>query len=328
MNCNEFRFLHFVDILIFFFLILILLVLIKKTVSDFYQKMKVSGFTFIRNAVKFDYPVVEAIRSVLPVCTDFVIAVGKSEDTTLELIKGIDNQHIKIIETVWDDSPEMKIGGKVFAIETDKAFHAIPEDSDWAFYIQGDEVIHEKYLDTIYSAMERYKDDELVDGLLFKYLHFYGSYDYVGISPRWYDYEIRVIKNIKNIYSYRDAQGFRKDDNKKLNVKLIDAYVYHYGWVKEPRTIMKKVENAYSFYRNLQMPAEAMANDMFDYYSIDALSSFSENHPKVMKERIGRKNWKFDYDFSFNRLSFRYKAKIFLKRYLGINTYYENYRLI
>lgn len=290
--------------------------------------MKVSGFTFIRNAVKFDYPVVEAIKSILPICDDFIIAVGKSDDSTLELIQSIDKQRIKIIETTWDDSPEMKVGGKVFALETNKAFQAIPDDSDWAFYIQGDEVIHEKYLDNVHSEMEKWKDNKNVDGLLFNYLHFYGSYDYVGISPKWYDKEIRVIRNNKKIYSYRDAQGFRKDKNQKLNVKPTDAFVYHYGWVKEPGTMMKKVENAYSYYRDQELPARAIADQMFDYYSIDALSAFTETHPEVMRERLEKKNWKFDYDFSFNRLSFRYKTKIFLKKYLGINTYYENYNMI
>lgn len=97
--------------------------------------MKVSGFTFIRNATKFDYPVVEAIKSILPVCEDFYVAVGKSDDNTLDLIQSIDKQKIKIIETIWDDSLEMKKGGKVFALETDKAFKAIPMDSEWAFFI-------------------------------------------------------------------------------------------------------------------------------------------------------------------------------------------------
>jgi hypothetical protein len=290
--------------------------------------MRVTGFTFIRNAVKFDYPVVEAIRSVLPLCTDFIVAVGKSEDATLDLIQHIDPQRIKIIETIWDDSPEMKTGGKVFAEETNKAFNEVPAESDWAFYIQGDEVIHEKYYDAILSSMEKYKDDKTVDGLLFKYLHFYGSYDYIGISPRWYQYEIRVIKNNKKIYSYHDAQGFRKDNDKKLNVKLLDAYVYHYGWVKEPGTIARKVDNANSFYRGQQFPDKVMSDEMFDYYSIDALSSFTDTHPQVMEERIKRKNWKFEYDFSFNRLSFKYKTKIFLKKYLGINTYYMNYKKV
>ncbi|MCE5345366.1 MAG: hypothetical protein LLG13_03610 [Bacteroidales bacterium] len=290
--------------------------------------MKVTGFTFIRNAVKFDYPVVEAINSILPVCNDFVVAVGNSEDNTSELIQSIDKQKISIIDTIWDDSPEMKKGGKVFALETDKAFHAVPDDSDWAFYIQGDEAIHEKYLGIIYSAMERWKDDDRVDGLLFNYLHFYGSYDYIGISPMWYRNEIRVIKNNKEIYSFRDAQGFRKGKNKKLNVIPIDAYIYHYGWVKEPGVMMDKVKNASKFYQNEKKYKKIISDKDFDYSRIDALSLFTESHPKLMQERINQKNWSFEHDIAFNRLSLRYKVKIFLKDHLGINTFYENYHLI
>jgi hypothetical protein len=295
--------------------------------------MKVSGFTFIRNATKFDYPVVEAIKSILPVCDDFVVAVGNSDDNTLDLIQNIDKQKIRIIETVWDDSEEMKNGGKVFASETDKAFQAVPLDSDWAFYIQGDEVIHEKYLKSIYSSMEKWKDDNMVEGLLFKYLHFYGSYDYIGLSPKWYGHEIRVIKNNKAIYSFRDAQGFRIYKNKKLKVKPVDAYVYHYGWVKEPVKMMKKAVNANSFYQDKnflkQMKSiDSNGNKEFDYSSIDSLSLFTETHPKIMEERIRQKNWVFKHDISFNRLSLRYRGKIFIKKYLGINTYYENYQVI
>jgi hypothetical protein len=295
--------------------------------------MKVSGFTFIRNANKFDYPIVEAINSILPICDDFFVAVGNSDDNTLNLIQSLDKQKIRIIQTVWDDSLEMKKGGKVFAAETDKAFQAIPADSDWAFYIQGDEVIHEKYLDTVYSSMEKWKDSKKVDGLLFNYLHFYGSYDYIGISPKWYNHEIRVIRNNKAIYSFRDAQGFRKNNNQKLDVKPVDAFVYHYGWVKEPGTMMKKAINANSFYQEKNFIKQLKSKDSnagkeFDYSSIDCLNLFTGTHPKVMEERILRKNWNFEHDISFNRLSLRYKGKIFIKKYLGINTYYENYRLI
>jgi hypothetical protein len=295
--------------------------------------MKVTGFTFIRNATKFDYPVVEAIKSILPVCDDFVVALGNSDDNTLDLIENIDKQKIRIIKTIWDDSPGMKKGGKVFASETNKAFKAISMDSDWAFYIQGDEVIHEKYLENIYSSMEKWKDDKMVDGLLFNYLHFYGSYDYIGISPKWYNHEIRVIKNNKAIYSFRDAQGFRKGVNEKLNVKPIDAFVYHYGWVKEPETMMRKAFNANSFYQKKRLfkktgSKSSTGSNEFDYSSIDSLSLYTGTHPKVMEEHIRRKNWSFEHDISFNRLSLRYKSKIFIKKYLGINTYYENYKVL
>ena len=156
--------------------------------------MKIAGFTFIKNAVQNDYPVVEAILSILPICDEFVVAVGKCEDGTLELIKNINSSKIKIIETEWDES--IREGGRVFAEETNKAFRAISPDVDWCFYIQGDECVHEKYLETIKKEMEICLNNSKIEGLLLKYLHFYGSYDYLAISRRWYRREIRVIKNI------------------------------------------------------------------------------------------------------------------------------------
>jgi len=174
--------------------------------------MKVCGFTIIRNAVKYDYPVVEAITSILPVCDKFIVLVGNSDDNTLELIQSIDSEKIIIQHSTWDDS--LREGGRVLAIETDKAKAFIPSDYNWAFYIQSDEVIHEKYHNAILQSMEKWKNDHNVDGLLFKYLHFYGSYDYVGTSRRWYRHEIRIIKNDPLIQSYRDAQGFRRKGKK------------------------------------------------------------------------------------------------------------------
>jgi hypothetical protein len=290
--------------------------------------MKVTGFTFIRNAVKFDYPVAEAIRSILPLCDDFVVAVGNSDDNTEELIRSIDRQKIIIVTTTWDESPELKILGKVFATEADKAIKAIPDDSDWAFYIQGDEAVHEKYHGNIYSAMEKWKDDKRVDGLLFKYLHFYGSFDYVGVSQRWYRNEVRIIRNDKSIYSFRDAQGFRKGDNRKLGVKPVDAYVFHYGWVKEPEMMVKKIRNTSTFYEGIEWLESAGKKQAFDYSSIDALNKFTGTHPEVMKERIRNKNWTFDHDLSYNRLPLKYRGKLFLKKYLHWNTFYENFTVI
>jgi hypothetical protein len=290
--------------------------------------MKVTGFTFIRNAIKYDYPVVESINSVLPVCNDFFIAVGKSDDNTLDLIKSIDNKKIKIIETVWDDS--LREGGRVLAMETDKALKEVPADSDWGFYIQGDEVVHEKYLDTIRGEMLKWKDTGYVDGLLFKYLHFYGSYDYIGESYRWYRREIRIIRPVNNIYSYRDAQGFRKDNNKKLNVKLIDAFIYHYGWVKEPRAMQGKQQTFHKYWHNDEWIEQNVAKaDEFDYSNIDALSLFKGTHPKVMEERIKNKNWKFDYDLSYNNFKFKDRVKRFLERITGSRVgEYRNYKIV
>jgi hypothetical protein len=290
--------------------------------------MKVSGFTFIKNALTYDYPVVEAIQSILPICDEVVVAVGKSDDNTLQLIDSIDKSKVRIIETEWDES--QRKGGKVLALETDKAFAAIAEDSDWAFYIQGDEAVHEKYLDPIYEGMNKYKENKRVDGLLFKYLHFYGSYDYVGDSSKWYSNEIRVIRNDKSIYSFRDAQGFRKGNEELLKVKPLDACIYHYGWVKEPAAMQRKQENFNKYWHEDEWLEKNIAKaEEFDYNSnLSKLTRFGGTHPKVMEKRINTKNWKFDYDISFNRTTSKERMKTLLKNYLGIDTSYKNHKVI
>jgi hypothetical protein len=287
--------------------------------------MKVSGFSFIKNAIIYDYPIVEAIKSILPICDEFIVAVGKSDDETLTMIQNIDINKIRIIETVWDES--LRQGGQVLAVETDKALKAISNDSDWAFYIQGDEIVHETYLQTIRENMIKYKDDSTVDGLLFNYLHFYGSYDYVGASSNWYRHEIRIIKNNSNIYSYRDAQGFRKDNNQKLHVIPIDAWIYHYGWIKDPKAMQRKQISFNRLYHDdLWVDQNIIKSEEFDYGKhVTLLKPFDGTHPEVMKDRIARTNWKFDFDITRNTMSLKDKTKAFLRKYFGIDLGYKNY---
>lgn len=290
--------------------------------------MKVSGFTIVRNAVKYDYPIIEAINSILPLCDELVVAVGKSEDETLELIEQIPSDKIRIVETVWDDSH--RAGGRTFALETDKAFQSVSADSDWCFYIQADEVLHERYLEVVHAAMLQFKDNKEVDGLLFNYKHFYGSYDYVGESWRWYRREIRVVRNDKNIFSYKDAQGFRKRPNEKLRVKLINATIYHYGWVKDPRTMQDKRRAWNRFYFNDPWIEEHIAKaDEFDFSQVDSLVKFNESHPQVMSDRLRRKNWQFDHDLSKNRYTAKERVKRIISKLIGYRIgEYKNYRIV
>ncbi|MGF2414197.1 MAG: glycosyltransferase family 2 protein [Ferruginibacter sp.] len=266
--------------------------------------MKVSGFTFVKNAIKYGYPVVESIRSILPMVDEMIVCLGDSEDDTNNLIASIGSDKIKVIHSVWDDS--LREGGKVLAVETNKAIAATAADSDWLFYIQADEVVHEQYQTTIVDAMKKYVADKRVEGLLFNYHHFYGSYKYIGDGRSWYSKEIRIIRNDpqdaghKKIKSHKDAQGFRWDDNRKLNVKLIDAYIYHYGWVRNPLTMYKKKEGFTKLWAGEEGRKEKKEIEnkaiQFDYSQIDSVTLFKETHPAVMKDLVAKEDWKFEID--------------------------------
>mgnify|MGYP001601646877 FL=1 len=290
--------------------------------------MKVCGFSFIRNAVKYDYPFEEAIRSILPLCDEVFVAVGNSDDNTLELVKGIDPK-IQVIETIWDET--LREGGRVLASETDKAFAMIPAGYDWAFYIQGDEVIHEKYVPVIREAMKKHLHDKRVDGLLLNYLHFFGSYDYVGEKYSWYRREIRVVRPNKNIFSYRDAQGFRKLPNEKLQVKLTEAYVYHYGWVREPTALQGKEKTKIKYYKDDGWIKNYFSKlEKYEYNVMrEPIRKFSGTHPEVMKNRIERKNWNFNPDLSLKYASLKDKVKRIIGKWTGwYPGEYRNYKII
>lgn len=250
--------------------------------------MEISGFSFVRNAIKLYYPVVESIRSIIPLVDEFVIACGDSEDDTTEAIRAINDPKVKIIETVWDINQFVR--GAINAVQTNIALDACT--GDWCFYVQADEVVHERYLPVLREKMERYLDVPEVEGFLFDYVHFYASYDLYQIGHNWYDHEVRIIRNGIGVRSWKDAQGFRRD-GRKLSVVPAVAEIYHYGWVRPPVNMKKKQIALSSLYHTSDWVQEKYPDSEkgFDYGSLKTCRRFTGNHPKVMDERIQSLNW-------------------------------------
>ena len=291
--------------------------------------MKICGFTIARNAVKFDYPVVESIRSILPIVDEFVVSIGNSDDDTEGLIRSIGSPKIRIVHSTWDES--LKEGGRVLAVETDKALAQVPPHYDWAFYLQADEVVHEKDLDLIVSAATKYNDDKNVQGLLFKYIHFFGSYDYTGDSRRWYKHEIRLIKNTGNIRAYRDAQGFRTNENKKLRVKQTGATIHHYGWVRHPRKQLEKITAFSALWNSTDyVPPVLNEKEQYDFLKeADSVAHFHGTHPQVMQKRIAEQNWSANLDPSRKNFSPKDRVLYWIEKRTGKRLFdYRNYKII
>lgn len=251
--------------------------------------MKVSGFTIIRNGEIFAYPFKEAILSILPLCDEMIVNVGKSDDDTLKIIKLIDDRKIQAFESEWD--MDLK-GGHVLSVETNKALKKCT--GDWCFYIQSDEVLHEKYFDVVRNAMKENLSNNKIEGLRFRYKHFYGSYDYYQDNyRRWYIKESRVIRNSDNIVSWGDAMDFRHRDGSKIRSKDIDAEIYHYGWVRPPEIMMSKRIEFEKLYNKGEV-AEKNISGFQNYDDLGNLKKFTETHPEVMKHRVSISKWNFD----------------------------------
>jgi hypothetical protein len=258
--------------------------------------MKVSGFTFCRNAVKYDYPVVESIRSALPVCDEFIVNVGRCDDGTLEVIRSIGDPKIKIVESVWDES--LRKDGIIYSQQTNIALaHCI---GDWAFYIQADEVVHEDDVPIIRQSMERCHSNPSVKGLLFRYLHFVA--DYWSTNPWFYHKAVRIIRNNGEVESCGDAVGFHLKATRqylqggpKAWLEYSGGRIFHYGWVKDPKTMLAKVKEQVAVYHGDRPPPEQAGlyrQDTFQYDDYAVLKEFRGAHPSVMQSRLAQaKRW-------------------------------------
>jgi len=314
--------------------------------------MKISGFTFLRNASKLYYPVKESILSILDIVDEFVVAVGAgdADDNTIKLLENIGSEKIKIIQTIWDTEKYPR--GMEHAHQTDIAKDAC--SGDWVFYLQGDEVIHEKDHPAILETCQKYLNRPEVEGFLFRYLHFYGDYDHYFRDHCWYRFEIRIVRNLPEIHSFESAQSFRripnfdgvsyreKEGTFKLKVVRIDADIYHYGWVRPPKLMLKKRKYFSTTHRGANFVKEEYKKygENYDYGRMDRTTPFKGTHPAVMAEKIKELDWKEQLRYSgpitinrppmkHERLKYRllvdFENKILGGRQIGG---YKNYILI
>ncbi|OFX36165.1 MAG: hypothetical protein A2X08_03210 [Bacteroidetes bacterium GWA2_32_17] len=278
--------------------------------------MTISGFTFVRNATRFYFPIKESILSILPIVDEFIVALGMGydDDKTEEEILSVNSPKIKIIRRVWDE--KHYANSAIFRDETNVALSYCK--GDWCFYLQADEVIHENDITIINDCCSKYLNNKNIEGILFKYYHFWGDYAHYLPFHGWYRNEIRIIKNHCGVVSYKDAQSFRKKDGKKLNVVSVDAHIFHYGWVRPPLSMKSKKKEHDSIHKGIVNDNNIEPDNGFDYGPIGRLPVFNGTHPNVMSNRIKEIFWK-------DKLNY---TKTFSKNYIYNKHEKTKYRII
>ena len=251
--------------------------------------MKISGFTIARNAIKHKYPIKESILSILPICDEFIVNLGDSEDATRELIESIGSPKIKIFSHKWD----LHLGDRVLALETDKALKECK--GDWAFYLQSDEVIHQRDLPRLHRYMKKYLNDGNVEGFKLRWLHFYKSFYRYRIDGGWFQKQVRIIRNNGTIKSLEDAWGFEKKDKSSLVAIKTPCFLYHYGWINHTLTAAERIKEdmGLNSYENAQVASGSRI-----FREISKLPIYFGTHPMMMKDIIDQNvASKKDFDF-------------------------------
>jgi len=239
-----------------------------------------SGFTLVRNAVQLNFPIVAAIASVLEVCDEVVVNVGRSDDETRPLVAGVRDSRVRIVDSEWDLSK----GDDMLALETQRAMDACR--GSWGIYIQADEVLHERGAHILRQKVAEWDRDEQVEGMLVDYLHFYGGFDRVATNRQWYRREVRCLRLGRGIRPYQGAQGFRVGPEfRKIRARLTGAQMFHYGWARPAQTMREKIQLTKQMY---PWATERLDRDLKrgTLKWIPLLRRFTGSHPAAARDWI------------------------------------------
>jgi glycosyltransferase involved in cell wall biosynthesis len=248
--------------------------------------MKISGFSIVKNAIALEYPVVESVLSLLPLVDEYVVLVGKSEDGTVDLLRSLGNDKIRIIEDEWRD--EQRHGGELFSRLTNAALAQCT--GEWAFYLQADEVIHEQDLPALQRVLAEESGHPRTKAVAMRIRNFHG--DYWTYDPYSHRKVVRIIRNDGTLASTGDAVGFRlksDGDGRLIQHALPDAvrwlnevHLFHYSWVKSrPSLVTKQNLMEQHYYGD-------GARVFTDHQMGCGYARFRGRHPEVMSQRIAR----------------------------------------
>ena len=277
----------------------------------------------MRNAEINGYPFTESVRSILPIVDEFICAVGQSDDATRESLLNIGDPKIKLIDTVWNDN--MRDRGFVYGQQ--KMIAQYNCSGDWAFYLEGDEVVHEEDLSGIYQSMENNLSNESVEALYFDFLHFYGTPYQIGVAG--YRQAPRIIRNSIRTIAPDGLFWVVLDKNKKARyprAKSAGANIFHYGHCRDTSKMNEKLKLVGKYWGSTH-------DEFKNYGSIDLheLRKFNGSHPALMKDWIENEaelNFTQSEEFKPSLRNYRNRMRFWLETTLDIEISKKHFKVI
>lgn len=286
--------------------------------------MTISAFTFIKNGEILGYPFIQSIKSILPIVEEFVVNVGESEDDTLKLLEDINDPKIRIIKSQWND--KMKDRGYVYGQQ--KMIAQFNCTSDWAFYLEGDEVVHEDDLEKIKTTCEKYVNDKEVEVVTFDYFHFYGNANTYMDSPAWYRREARIIKNSVRSYAPDGLFWLVLKKNKIGRYPTAvhsGANIYHYGWVRSEEQMNLKSQKVQKYWNKKHTKDVNYADVDFSI-----LREFKGTHPAIVKDWLPKEKGLFQANpnHKLTRREKKHRLMMKLENWFGLELSKKHYKLV
>lgn len=197
--------------------------------------MTLGGTIFVRNGITYDYCFVEAIDSLLGFCDKVVVVDAGSTDGSQHVLESMRHPKLQVHLLdghEWDEIP----GKEKLVYFTDKAIELL--DTDWNFYLQADEIVHESSYLWIRQAI---KED--TEGFLCSRINLWQSpFMQLNVPQNRMPCSTQVLRLAKsNFRSYGDAESIQTNT---CSSKYVDQIkIYHMGFVRKREVMKAKIIN-------------------------------------------------------------------------------------
>jgi len=250
----------------------------------------ITGIAAISNAIEGNYPFIESILSVLPICKQVLISDGGSTDGTLEILHKMEEKYdkIKIFREKWDVHEKGKLFKGVAKavnrlIKRTKTSHIL--------YLQVDEIYHEECLNQIATLPKIYPTKTFFK---FPFMHLYSikpgrehvfEQPFYAVSGVPYPWAVRMIRNRpQEVVSFGDAWTFCFRFS-----EVIKKYFFHPK--KLGKTIFLGDEvDGYTVYVNLKYPVfHFRGGQVGKDVNRSDLKPYRGPFPAIVRSLIGKK---------------------------------------
>jgi glycosyltransferase involved in cell wall biosynthesis len=255
--------------------------------------MTLGAFTYVYNMIDYDYPFEESVKSIIDVVDQFVICECNSTDNTADLVEKLRLEYpnkIKVIHRNW-----VLHFTEISSVANFAMSHL---NTDYAFQLQADEVVHHDSLDELKDIVNILSLNNLTAAKV-HYTHFMANYE--TTFPFCYDSLVRIVKMNSPWRVIGDGVQFAYPDGQIHDEKVFDSniQIFHYGKVKDPVKGWKKEWDFQQLYVDIGFPDPKMLEmknkigAKCDYIYLfrehvlnKTINKFTGTHPNVMENRI------------------------------------------
>ena len=235
------------------------------------QRQNISCFMNVRNVLSQGYPFVESIISALPICDEFVVSDGYSDDGTFEILERLAELYpkIKLVKIKWKINEKTKRNGKILADTANETLRFCK--GKYIFYHQACEVIHEDSVNKIRQLVFNHPN------ITFFHLPYWNFVrDMVYIES----FGLRLSKNMYGVYAVGDAANLSFSRNTTIK-NILNGIIRHPFKLKET---LSHIYSSYGFVYGPYMHS-ILPKPIFRYTGLlfkEDLIQKAEQHKKLL----------------------------------------------